>query len=314
MKEKLSTRMRVITLRQLRGLIAIAEHGTISAAARHLNLTPPAVSLQLRELEKSAEIPLYERIEQRFEMTHAGHEVLSVAMRIESLLRECDQTLDALRGVDGGYISIGVVSTAKYFVPMVLAAFKKDYPKVKIHLQVGNRDSIVSSLENLELDFVISGRPPTSFEVESQCIGPHPQVIITAPDHPLAGGKKVSLKDLSNETFLLREPGSGIRGMADQLLADSGIDPQSASEFGSNETIKQAVIAGLGIALISSHTVAAEIQDNRLTTLNIDGLPEDRYWFVVRNTQKRLLPSSKALWDLFVESGAKFLPAKPQAG
>lgn len=303
--------MRAITFRQLRGLIAIAEYGTISAAARHLNLTPPAVSLQLRELEKSVEVPLYERVDQRFELTHAGNEVLGIAMRIESQLRECDQTLDALRGVDGGYISIGVVSTAKYFVPMVLAAFKKDYPKVKIHLQVGNRDSIVASLENLELDFVISGRPPTKFEVESQCIGPHPQVIIAAPDHPMAGKKKVKLQDLADETFLLREPGSGTRGMADQLLAEAGLDPQSASEFGSNETIKQAVIAGLGIALISSHTVAAEIQDNRLTTLNIDGLPDDRYWFVVRNKQKRLLPSSQALWDLFVESGAKFLPTKP---
>ncbi|MDH5355535.1 MAG: LysR family transcriptional regulator [Gammaproteobacteria bacterium] len=310
MKEKLSTRMRQMTFRQFRGLIAIAEHGTISAAARHLNLTPPAVSLQLRELEKAAEIPLYERVDQRFVLTHAGNEVLGIAMRIESMLRECDQTLDALRGVDGGYISIGVVSTAKYFVPMVLAAFKKEYPKVKIHLQVGNRDSIIASLENLELDFVISGRPPENFEVESQCIGPHPQVIIAAPDHPMAGKKKVNLRDLVEETFLLREPGSGTRGMADQLLAEAGMDPQSASEFGSNETIKQAVIAGLGIALISSHTVGAEIQDNRLTTLNIEGLPEDRYWFVVRNKQKRLLPSSQALWDLFVESGAKFLPTK----
>jgi len=308
MKEKLSSWMRLTTLRQLRGLVAIADNGTISAAARELNLTPPAVSLQLRELEKAAELPLFERIDQRFELTHAGHEVLEVAKRMERLLRECDQTLDSLRGVDRGYISIGVVSTAKYFVPSVLAAFKKEYPQVKIQLQVGNRDSILAALESLELDFVISGRPPTSFEVESQCIGPHPQVIIAAPDHPLADNKKVKLQELSDETFLLREPGSGTRGMADQLLTDAGLDPQSALEFGSNETIKQAVIAGLGIALISSHTVAAELQDKRLTTLNIDGLPEDRFWFIVRHAKKRLLPSSLALWDLFVESGSEFLP------
>lgn len=308
MKEKLSSWVRLTTLRQLRGLIAIAETGTISAAARKLNLTPPAVSLQLRELEKAAGIPLFERVDQRFELTHAGHEVLGIAMRMERLLRECDQTLDALRGVDRGYISIGVVSTAKYFVPMVLAAFKQQHPMVKIQLQVGNRDSIVSSLENLELDFVISGRPPTKFEVESQCIGPHPQVIIAAPNHPLSGAQKVRLEDLGNETFLLREPGSGTRQMADQLLTSAGIDPESALEFGSNETIKQAVMAGLGIALISSHTVAAELKDNRLSTLNIDGLPDDRFWFIVRNAKKRLLPSSQALWDMFVESGSEFLP------
>ncbi len=308
MKEKLSSWMRLTTLRQLRGLIAIAENGTISGAARQLNLTPPAVSLQLRELEKATGIPLFERVDQRFELTHAGHEVLAIAMRMERLLRECDQTLDALRGVDRGYISIGVVSTAKYFVPMVLAAFKQQHPKVKIQLQVGNRESIVSSLENLELDFVISGRPPTKFEVESQCIGPHPQVIIAAPDHLLSKQKKVKLTELSNESFLLREPGSGTRQMADQLLTDVGMDPQSALEFGSNETIKQAVMAGLGIALISSHTVAAELKDNRLTTLNIDGLPDDRFWFIVRNAKKHLLPSSQALWDLFVESGSEFLP------
>lgn len=310
MKEKLSSWMRLTTLRQLRGLIAIAENGTISAAARQLNLTPPAVSLQLRELEKAAGVPLFERVDQRFELTHAGHEVLGIAMRMERLLRECDQTLDALRGVDRGYISIGVVSTAKYFVPMVIAAFKQQHPRVKIQLQVGNRDSIVSLLENLELDFVISGRPPTNFEVESQCIGPHPQVIIAAPNHPMSNQKKVKLQDLSSETFLLREPGSGTREMADQLLTDAGLDPQSALEFGSNETIKQAVIAGLGVALISSHTVAAELNDKRLATLNIDGLPDDRFWFIVRNAKKRLLPSSQALWDLFVESGSKFLPTR----
>ena len=308
MKEKLSSWMKLTTLRQLRGLVAIADQGTISAAARRLNLTPPAVSLQLRELEKAAGLPLFERVDNRFELTHAGHEVFGIAMRMERLLRECDQTLHSLRGVDQGYISIGVVSTAKYFVPMVLAAFKKQYPKVKIQLQVGNRASIVSSLENLDLDFVISGRPPTSFAVESQCIGPHPQVIIATPDHPLAKKKKVKLQDLSGESFLLREPGSGTREMADQLLAGSGLDTQSASEFGSNETIKQAVMAGLGVALISSHTVAAELNDHRLTTLNIDGLPKDRFWFVVRNEKKRLLPSSRALWDLFVESGSDFLP------
>lgn len=311
MKEKLSSWMRLTTLRQLRGFIAIAENGTISAAARQLNLTPPAVSLQLRELEKAAGVPLFERVDQRFELTHAGHEVLGIAMRMERLLRECDQTLDALRGVDRGYISIGVVSTAKYFVPMVLAAFKQQHPKVKIQLRVGNRDSIVSSLENLELDFVISGRPPTNFAVESQCIGPHPQVIIAAPNHPLANQKKVKLQDLSTESFLLREAGSGTREMADQLLTDAGLDAQSALEFGSNETIKQAVMAGLGIALISSHTVAAELKDKRLVTLNIDGLPDDRFWFTVRNAKKRLLPSSQALWDLFVESGSNFIPAKP---
>ncbi len=310
MKEKVSYWMRLTTLRQLRGFIAIAENGTISAAARHLNLTPPAVSLQLRELEKTAGIPLFERVEQRFELTHAGHGVLDIAMRIERLLRECDQTLDALRGVDSGYISIGVVSTAKYFVPMVLAAFKRLHPKVKIQLQVGNRESIVSSLENLELDFVISGRPPTNFEVESQCIGPHPQVIIAAPNHPLSQLENVKLADLGTDAFLLREPGSGTREMADQLLANAGIDPQSALEFGSNETIKQAVMAGLGIALISSHTVAAELKDKRLTTLDIEGLPDDRFWFVVRNEKKRLLPSSQALWDLFVESGSEFFPSK----
>jgi DNA-binding transcriptional LysR family regulator len=310
MKEKLSSLIKLTTLRQLRGLIAIAEQGTISAAARQLNLTPPAVSLQLRELEKAAGLPLFERVDQRFELTHAGHEVLGIAMRMERLLRECDQTLESLRGVDRGYISIGVVSTAKYFVPMVLAAFKQQYPKVKIQLQVGNRESIVSSLENLELDFVVSGRPPTSFAVESQCIGPHPQVIIAAPNHALAKKKKVKLADLAGESFLLREPGSGTREMADQLLAGSDMDTQSALEFGSNETIKPAVRAGLGVALISSHPGGAELNDKRLATLNIDGLPKDRFWFIVRNEKKRLLPSSQALWDLFVESGSDFLPAK----
>ncbi len=308
MKEKLYPWLRQLTLRQLRGFDAVAAAGSVSGAARALHLTPPAVSLQLRDLEAAVGVPLLERGDTGLVPTRAGREVLELAQRIDGEMDRLGETIAALRGVDHGIVSVGVVSTARYFAPLVLAEFMKIYQDIHVQLLVGNRESTIEKLESLELDFAITGLPPEHFEVKKEFIAKHPQIIIAPPDHPLAEQRRIGLAELKSETFLLREPGSGTRSVTDRLFARVKGMPGSGMEFGSNETIKQAVMAGMGIAVISAHTVAAELRARRLVALDVKGLPINRKWFVVKHAGKRFLPSAQALWNFVARNGKHYLP------
>ena len=304
--------MRHVTLKQLRALAAVARSGSVIGASQELNVTAPAVTLQLRSLEAVAGIPLLERTGGGFHLTEAGAEVLTHVHRIEASLTECEEALAALKGIAGGRVSVGITSTAKYFAPRALAVFAKEHPQVDVRLKVGNRDDIVARLESYELDLAITGRPPKAFEVESAAFGGNPVVIIAPPDHPLAQRRDLSLRDLSDETFVLREEGSGTRGLMEELVREAGIAPRIGMQIGSNETIKQAVMAGLGIAVISAHTVAAEFNDGRLVVLDVIELPVMRTWFVVKHADKRLLPAPQALWEFLRTCGPEFLPDTSQ--
>ena len=312
MKEKLNHTMERVSLKQLRALAATVRSGTAAGAAQALNITPPAVSLQLRLLEQNAGLPLLERSGGTLRVTPAGEELLATAERIEVALGDCGEALEALASSDGGRASVGVVSTAKYFAPRALAAFAETHPRVEIRLQVGNREATIAALQGHDLDFAVMGRPPVDFAVEKAVIGDHPHLIVGPAGHPLARRRRLAFEDLAGETFLLREPGSGTRLLMRRLFADAGLNPNVGMEIGSNETIKQAVMAGLGIALISAHTVSAEIADGRLAVLPVEGLPVVRQWFVVRPQDKRLLPAAQALWDFFASAGAEHLPAIPR--
>lgn len=311
MKEKLTPQMRDVTLRQLRALTTVARTGSISKAAEALSLTPPAVSLQLRGLEEAAGLPLVERTAGGLRPTDAGREILAAARHIEAALSECGEALEALRGGSRGKVSVGVVSTAKYFAPRALADYAKTHPHAEMRLQVGNREETIAALRNYELDFAIMGRPPDDFEVEMSVIGDHPHIIVGPPDHPLARRKDITFANLANETFLLREQGSGTRLLMQRLFLDAGLNPNIGMEIGSNETIKQAVMAGLGIALISAHTVSVEVRDRRLVAFDVKGTPIIRQWFVVKRQDKRLLPAAQALWEFLSTSGAGYLPVMP---
>jgi len=308
MKEKLYPWLRKLTLRQLRGFDAVVESGSVSAAARSLHLTPPAVSLQLRDLENTIGSPLLERGDRGLVTTRVGQELLELSREFQTAMTAFAERVDELKGVDHGVVSVGVVSTARYFAPTVLAEFLKLYPGVRIQLQVGNRDATIEKLERLELDFAITGSPPDHFEVKREYISKNPQILIAPPDHPLAKASRIPLSELRGQTFLLREPGSGTRSVADRLFARDRQLPGTGLEFGSNETIKQAVMAGLGIALISAHTVAAELNENRLVALDVRGLPINRKWFLVKHAGKRFLPSAETLWKFIARNGRHYLP------
>jgi DNA-binding transcriptional LysR family regulator len=301
--------MRHTTLKQLRSLAAVIRTGTVTAASSELNVTPPAITAQVKALEDLVGLPLIERVGDRFKPTAAGDEIATTLARIEALLGECGDALAELKNAGSGKVSIGVVSTAKYFAPKAIAAFRRERPRVDIRLLVGNREETVAALKNYEIDLAIMGRPPREFEVESQVIGEHPQVIIAAPDHPLAGRKAIQPSEIGGDTFLVREDGSGTRTSFESFMGDAfEAKPVREIEMASNETIKQAVMAGLGIAFISAHTVAVEVEIGRLAILDVVGLPIKRHWFMVRRTDKRLLPAALALRQFWATKGASFLP------
>ncbi len=307
----MSANFRDLTFRQLRALAAVSASGSMTAAAARLNLTQPAVTLQLRNLQHLADLPLLQRTNDGMTLTAAGQEVLALFERVEAAIASCAASLDMIAGRTGGRVAIGAVSTAKYFVPFAMAAFSKLNPKIDISLSIGNREEIRQVLRGYELDFAIMGRAPSEIEVETHLIGDHPHVIIAPKGHWLAKDSGLAANDLTHETFLTREQGSGTRLLMEQLFESTALQPAIGMEMSSNETIKQAVIAGLGIAFISAHTVATELEDGRLVTLDVGGLPVVRQWFVVRRKDKVLLPPAQAMLDFLVAEGAHFLPNAP---
>ena len=311
MKEKISKLGRAITLKQLRALSAVARAGTVSGAAEALHLTPPAVAAQLRRLEEGTAMPLFDKTDRGLRPTAAGAELLRAAAAIEAVIDETAQALVALDSVERGRVDVGVVSTAKYFAPQALAAFMRAHPGVDLHLHVGNRGETIAALERFDLDLAVMGRPPQGFPVEATAIGPHPHVVIAPPDHPLTRRDVVGLEDLRAEAFLLREEGSGTRLLVAMLFEQVGLPPR-LTEIGSNETIKQAVMAGMGLALLSAHTIAYEVRDGRLAILRVQGLPLVREWFVVRRREKRLLRAPAALQRFLIEQGNTYLPRPGQ--
>jgi LysR family transcriptional regulator for metE and metH len=308
MKEIFRPLLPNITRRQLRAFAAVVEMGSISQAAQRLNVTPPAVSLQMRQLEAAAGLPLLDRAKAGMRPTEAGRIVLKAAGEIEAALSACAEEIAALSGVERGRVVVGVVSTAKYFAPRALAIFSREHPGVDVRLIVGNRGVVLSALRDFSIDFAVAGRPPEDMAIDRAVIGDNPHIIIGPPGHPLAGKRNVPLARFADETFLLREEGSGTRMLMERLFSEAGLSPNIGMEIGSNETIKQAVMAGLGIALISAHTVAAELEDGRLISFDVPGLPIVRQWFVTKRTERQLLPAAQALWDFFEKRSAEYLP------
>jgi LysR family transcriptional regulator for metE and metH len=312
MKENFVNFPRRTTLRQLRALGAVTSAKSVSAAAQLLSLTPPAVSQQLQLLEGAlGGVPLYERTATGMRPTEAGREVLTALERIEAALTDCASAIDALRGMGGGRISVGVISTAQYFAPFALAAFQNAHPMVEMKLQIGNRSEMIAGLEKFNLDLALMGYPPEHFPVDRAIIGDHPHVIIAAPDHWLAKRGRIALADIARETFLLREPGSGTRALMVGLFSNLPSGPRI--EIGGNEAIKHAAMAGMGLALVSAHVAAVEIADGRLAVIDVEGLPIVRQWFAVRRSERRQLPAADELWEHLRRSGARFLPKLPPA-
>ncbi len=238
--------------------------------------------------------------------------MLVAVEEVESVLQRCVEELDAIKGVRAGRVSVAVVSTAKYFAPRLIGAFARRHPGVDVRLTVGNREATLAALRDHAVDLAIMGRPGAEFATDSRTFGEHPMVIFAAPEHPLSRRRKVPLPALAGERFLVREPGSGTRAtferLAGRIAADGGV--QIGMEIDSNETIKQAVMAGLGIALISAHTIEAELEAGRLVVLNVEDLPILRHWLLVRRADHALGPGAQAFWSFVLDEGRGLLPQR----
>ena len=300
--------IRNATLRQLRALAAVEKYGSFSAAAAHLHVTQPAITLQIKTLEDIAGLPLFQRTARGRLLTQAGETLLRMHHRMEIAIADGRETLDMIKGLTGGRVSIGVVGTAKYFAPFVIAGFSKIHPGIDVKLTIGNRGDIIQALKDFSIDVAILGRPPPELELLFGLIGDHPHLIIAPPDHRLKDAKAIAIAELAEEIFLNREQGSGTRALMERVFSEAGAKPRFGMEISSNETIKQAVMAGLGIAFLSAHTVASEIADGRLISLPVEGLPVIRSWYVVNQPNKILLPPAQALLDFIKQDGGRFLP------
>lgn len=313
--------MRNVTLRQMRVFASIARHRSFTQAARELHLTQPAVSQQMKLLEAEVGLPLFEHVGRRIHLTAAGEELQRYATQTTDLLREASEAFAAMRGLKRGILKLGAVSTAKYFAPSLLSAFKPDYPEVAIKFSVGNREEIVRQLGANETDLVIMGRPPRELVTVAEPFAKHPLVIIAAPGHPLAARRRIPLKQLSTESFVIREEGSGTRASMAHVFREHGVRFKTSMEVSSNETIKQAVMAGMGISFISMHTVSLELAAGKLVTLNVTGLPLVRDWYVIHLRDKRLSPIATAFRNFLLQHGAAIItkavsveiPQKPSA-
>ncbi len=306
--------MRDATLRQLQIFASAARTLSFSRTSREVHLTQPAVSMQVKQLEECAGVPLFERMKRRLYLTHAGEEMARYAQEVLRTLQEAEDTFAALRGLRGGRIAVAIVSTAKYFAPKLIAMFSREHPEIEMKLLVNNREAVVQLLRANEIDFAIMGRPPGEVETLATPFAPHPLVIVAPSSHPLARRRKVSRAALGQETFLVRERGSGTRAAMEQFFADGGIAPRIGMEMSSNETIKQAVLAGLGLAFISEHTIGLELATGQLALVRAEGLPVMRAWHVVSRREKRLSPAAEAFRRFVLEQGGAFLARWPEAG
>ncbi|MDX3924541.1 MAG: LysR family transcriptional regulator [Shinella sp.] len=301
--------MRNLTLKQLRAIQEISRHGTIARAAGALGLTPPAVTIQLKQVEDEAGTVLFDRTNGGLRPTAAGLAFIDAAQMLEERLRQLHDDIEAIKGVRKGTLILGVVSTAKYFAPHLMATFRKIHPDIAITLAIGNRSEVIAWLRNHEVDLALMGRPPRDLPLHSAVFGDHPLVMIAAPDHPLAGKRDISKHEVAREHFLIRERGSGTRISLEIFLSEvpNKLD-DLGTEMSSNETIKQAVMAGLGIAFISAHTIALELEFGRLVMLDVVGMPIRRQWFSVVRTDRTVSPAMNAFQIFLRERGAQCLP------
>jgi DNA-binding transcriptional LysR family regulator len=295
--------MRHATIRQLQIFSIAATQLSFARAAEQLHLTHAAISLQIKQLEEVAGIEFFERIGKRVFLTEAGEVMLQYARQILQSLKEADESLSAIKGLKGGRLAVAVTSTAEYFAPALLAAFRKSQPDVRIRLLIDNRDTVGRLLAQNEVDLAIMGRPPADLDAESVAFAPHPLVVIAATDHPLAGRKQVRVEELAAETMIVREVGSGTRSALESFFTEHGVALRVGMEMGSNEAIKQAVVAGLGVALISRHTLGLELSSGRLALLEVEGTPVMRRWHLVRHRNKRLTPALGAFWEFVLGFG-----------
>lgn len=295
--------MKQTTLHQLKVFEAVARHKSFTRAAEELFLTQPTVSMQVKQLTKAVGLPLFDQVGKRIYLTQAGEELVKTCREVFENLDQFEMTIADLKGLKQGRLRLAVVTTAKYFVPRLLGPFCKRYPGIDVSLQVTNHEHLLSRISDNLDDLYVMSQPPDSLEVTHQCVLENPLVVIAPSNHPLAEERNISLERLASEPFIMREPGSGTRKAVQNLFDQYKLVPKVQLDLGSNEAIKQAIAGGLGVSVLSLHTLALEGPTSHLTVLDVEHFPIERYWYAVYPSGKQLSIVARTFLDYLLAEG-----------
>jgi DNA-binding transcriptional LysR family regulator len=293
-----------ITLRQLKVFERVARRLSFTRAAEELYLTQPAVSMQIKQFEENIGLPLFERLGKKIYLTRAGEELYQLSRAISEQLDEAEALIDELKGTDGGRLVVAVTSTVHYFGIRLLAEFSRRYPRVRISFKVTNRKGLLQQLEDNEADIVLMGQPPEDQDLTFEAFLENPLVLIAPAEHPLAGKRGIPLTELQRENFIMREQGSGTRSSVERFFAERGIQIVTTMDMNTNGAIKQGVEEGLGLAVVSIHTLERELESGRVVVLDVENFPIRRQWYIVHRSGKRLSSVARVFAD-FVRNEAQ---------
>lgn len=298
---------RRMSLRQLQVFEAVARLLSYTRAAEELFLSQPTVSMQIKKLETDIGLPLTEQIGKKISLTEAGDALYQVSRDILGTLERFEMQIDDQKGLRTGQLRIAVVTTAIYFAPRLIGKFSQQYPGVNVSLDVGNREQILEMMSQNMDDLYLVGKPPESGELDFQPYLANPMVVVAPVDHKLAGCKSIPLSQIAEEQFIVRERGSGTRIAVEQVFAEAGHTLNIRMELGSNESIKQGISGGLGIAVISLHTLTGGDM-GELTILDVEGFPISWQWYVGHPRGKRLSVVARTFIDFMYKEGPSLLP------
>ncbi len=304
--------MKQATFHQLQILEAVARYSSFTRAAEALNLTQPTVSQQMKQLTKLIGMPLIEQLGRKLYLTAPGKEVLAAANQITDRLQQLENTLNNLQGLDKGHLSLATTATAKYFVPRLLGTFHKRHPAIELQLNITNQAEVLKRLTRNEDDLYFTGYPPQDLDIELCPVLPNPLVVVAASNHPLAQQTKtISLQRMAQEPFILRESGSGTRAIVEQFFAENGLNLNAVMEMSSNEAIKQGIVGGLGISVLSQHTLSLVAPGSSLTCLNVEGFPIQQQWYAVYPKGKQLSYTAQTFLDFLLNEGKQIVEKSP---
>lgn len=299
--------MKHTTLHQLKVFEAAARHSSFTRAAEELFLTQPTVSMQVKQLSKAVGLPLFEQVGKRLYLTEAGQELLVTCREIFNRLAQFEMSIADLKGVKAGQLKLAVITTAKYVVPRLLGPFCQRYPGIDVSLQVTNHEIILERFWQNQDDLYILSQSPDHPDVVLHPFLENPLVVLAPSNHPLAGQKNIPLESLNGQPFIMREPGSGTRQAVQKLFEKHGTNVKVKLELGSNEAIKQAIAGGLGISVLSRHTLALEGTNSQITILDVEGFPIERYWYIVYPSGKQLSVVARTFFDYLLNEGKQIL-------
>lgn len=293
--------MKQATLHQLKVFEVVARHGSFTRAAEELFLTQPTVSMQVKQLTKTVGLPLFEQVGKRLYLTDAGRELLVTCREVFDRLAQFEMIVAQMKGLKQGRLRLAVITTTKYFVPRLLGPFCQMYPGIDIALQVTNHERILSRMsENLD-DLYVLSQIPEHLDISYHQFLANPLVVLAPVDHPLAKEKNIPISRLSGEPFIMREPGSGTRSSVQTLFDEHGVSVKVRLELGSNEAIKQAIAGGLGISVLSRHTLGLDGATNQITILDVQGFPISRHWYVAYPAGKQLSVVARTFFEYLLE-------------